>query len=766
MRLVVVAALAAAITVPAGWVLAPATGAEVISVAAGESIQAAIDQAAVGDVVLVGPGTYRENLILRGKDVILRSSAGPGATVLDGGGVAPAVRVMNGETRATRIEGFTIRNGGRLGEWPFPEGAIFIWQTAPTIVGDVITGTVLCGGGAVDVKFGAPLIRGNIIRDNHVEGCYYPVGGGITVQGDAPDGMAVIRDNLIENNSQWNGGGIGLYAAGRVRVENNVIRNNHAQRGGGLYLVNNNAAEIVGNLIVDNDVSLGRKRKDSPCTECAGGIAGSVPVGPYNVDAAAYVFNNTITRNQGPAIALWGRSVAIVGSVLTAPPGWPVLRCTGPFPDPWSMSDDIFWNGGSAPLYSGESGPCGVPPGTAGVVAADPGFVDDSSTPGDFRLRSSSRGIDEGFVSYGQGWLPATDLVGMPRIADGNRDGIAVIDIGAYELSPDGGDSQPPTGSVTINDGAAYTATPSVSLSMPASDNATGVADVRISNRPETSGGLLSYGLTLEWTATPQPWSLVGSAYGGSTANGTRSVYAQFRDGAGNWSPVYQDTIVLDTVAPVVAAPAAVIRAGATVGNLVPARVSWSASDAASGVAGYQVEQSTDGGAWTRLSPSGPLATSVARSLSPGHDYRFRGRAVDRAGLWSGWQAGPVLGDQLHQESSTALTWTGTWSSYAVTGASGGAVQGSTQAGATAAFTATMRSVGWAAVRGPTRGQASVYIDGVLVRTIDLYASTVRPAVIVFTRSWVSTGTHTVTVQVAGTSGRPRVEVDAFVLLR
>ncbi len=351
------------------------------------------------------------------------------------------------------------------------------------------------------------------------------------------------------------------------------------------------------------------------------------------------------------------------------------------------------------------------------------------------------------------------------QICDGDPDPL----YGAFRwsgLAPDGGDSLPPTGSVTINSGAAYTVTPSVSLSLPASDTATGVADVRISNRPETSGGLLSYGLSREWTATPQPWSLADAAYGGSTANGTRSVYAQFRDGAGNWSPVYQDTIVLDTVAPTVAVPVAVIRSDATVGSLVPARVSWSASDATSGVAGYQVEQSTDGGAWTRLSLSGPLVTSVARSLSPGHGYRFRVRAVDRAARWSGWRYGPVLGAGLHQESSAALAWSGTWSRYGVTGASGGAVRGSTQAGAKASFTASMRSVGWVAVRGPTRGQASVYVDGVLIRTVDLYASTIQPARIVFTRSWASTATHTVTVRVVGTSGRPRVEVDAYALLR
>jgi hypothetical protein len=57
---------------------------------------------------------------------------------------------------------------------------------------------------------------------------------------------------------------------------------------------------------------------------------------------------------------------------------------------------------------------------------------------------------------------------------------------------PPVGDTTPPTGSVTINSGAAYTVSPSVMLSMPASDTFTGVALVRISNRPQTSGGLLA----------------------------------------------------------------------------------------------------------------------------------------------------------------------------------------------------------------------------------------------------------------------------------
>jgi hypothetical protein len=301
------------------------------------------------------------------------------------------------------------------------------------------------------------------------------------------------------------------------------------------------------------------------------------------------------------------------------------------------------------------------------------------------------------------------------RDAQGNWSPVA-SDIIVANLTPIG-DTLAPTGSVTVNAGAAYTSSPSVQLTMPATDLWTGVALMRVSNRPETNGGILVYGLTLDWTATPQPWSLADPIAGGSAANGTRAVYVQFRDGAGNWSPVYTDTIVLDTVAPAARAPAAAPAGGATVGANVPTAVRWPATDATSGVAAYQLEQSVDGGAWARISLPAPLTASTVRALAPGHTYRFRSRASDRAGLWSGWQYGPTLTPAVHQETSAAVRWSGTWTRSAVA-------------------------------------------------TVDLYAPSVQPARVAFVRSWASPGTHAVAVRVAGTAGRPRVDVDAFVMLR
>lgn len=63
----------------------------------------------------------------------------------------------------------------------------------------------------------------------------------------------------------------------------------------------------------------------------------------------------------------------------------------------------------------------------AGNLLADPGFV--NSAAADYRLRPDSPLVDRGFPGEGS----TTDVDGQPRPADGNGDGTAVRDIGAFE---------------------------------------------------------------------------------------------------------------------------------------------------------------------------------------------------------------------------------------------------------------------------------------------------------------------------------------------
>jgi hypothetical protein len=104
-----------------------------------------------------------------------------------------------------------------------------------------------------------------------------------------------------------------------------------------------------------------------------------------------------------------------------------------------------------------------------------------------------------------------------------------------------GGDPPPapdtiaPSGTVAINDGASTTRTRSVTLAVAASDPSpgTGVALMRIAN---SDSGLAS--AAWESYATRRSWTL-------TAGNGTKTVFVQYKDGAGSVSAVAQDSITL-----------------------------------------------------------------------------------------------------------------------------------------------------------------------------------------------------------------------------
>jgi hypothetical protein len=105
--------LAAALVV---WISLLAVGsvaaATVIHVPADQpNIQAGINAAQNGDIVLVSPGTYIENIDFNGKAIIVKSSNGPAVTVIDGGGVSSVVTFSSNETSSAVLNGFTLQHG-------------------------------------------------------------------------------------------------------------------------------------------------------------------------------------------------------------------------------------------------------------------------------------------------------------------------------------------------------------------------------------------------------------------------------------------------------------------------------------------------------------------------------------------------------------------------------------------------------------------------------------------------------------------------------
>jgi len=96
-------------------------------------------------------------------------------------------------------------------------------------------------------------------------------------------------------------------------------------------------------------------------------------------------------------------------------------------------------------------------------------------------------------------------------------------------------DAVPPTGTITINSGAAFTNNTNVTLTLSCSD-AYGCSQMQFSNDNVTYSTAEAYATSKAWTLT--------------SGDGTKTVYAKFKDTAGNWSTVYSDMILLDATAP------------------------------------------------------------------------------------------------------------------------------------------------------------------------------------------------------------------------
>jgi hypothetical protein len=219
-----------------------------------------------------------------------------------------------------------------------------------------------------------------------------------------------------------------------------------------------------------------------------------------------------------------------------------------------------------------------------------------------------------------------------------------------------------------------------------------------------------------------------------------------------------------DSVPPVITSAPKVTLQNNTglAGSAVPVTVSWSGTDATSGVNHYTLYESKDGGAYAQVTTM--AATSDTVNVAPGHTYQFEVTGTDNAGNTSAAKAGSVYTLSLYQENSTKIKYSTGWKRQALSGASGGQVEYASVKGKTATLSFTGVQAAWVSTLGPTRGSASVKLDSGSTATINTHASSPKTAQIVDVVSGAS-GSHKLVVTVLGTSGHPRVDIDAFIVL-
>ncbi|MCK5271426.1 MAG: hypothetical protein KAJ52_02570 [Sedimentisphaerales bacterium] len=248
------------------------------------TVQAGLDAAGDGDVVILASGTYsgsgNRDLDFQGKALTLRSTdpcdpAIVAATIIDSCGTASEPHrgfyFHTQEDANSIVHGLTI-NGG------------FAW------------------GGGFYCYYSSPSILNCIISDNNTASS----GGGIFCDHADP----IIRNCTIRNNSaDSSGGGIYCYSSSPV-INDCIISSNTASSGGGLYCSMSSSPELVGCTISDNFV-LGA---DPGFPYKGGGICAENNCDPIFVSC---MVNGNFASNFGGGIYLDSSTLGIVNSVLT-----------------------------------------------------------------------------------------------------------------------------------------------------------------------------------------------------------------------------------------------------------------------------------------------------------------------------------------------------------------------------------------------------------------------------------------------------------------
>ena len=266
--------------------------------------------------------------------------------------------------------------------------------------GPAATTVRVLGGTAVTIGPGGAVVGFT------VTGARDSFGAGMAVSG----GGTLVQGNIFDGNTE-SGGGFGAAIGGNnasPTIDRNVFRNNTCDGqflAGVVSFVNTSSPLITNNLFAHN-----------PCRA----VNLTLPEG-----SAPRVLNNTMVDNRTgvrvdgriPTSGQSFRNNLIVGNQIGLE-----VEFGSPTNNPTWDHNDVFGNGVD---FSGIAAQTG----RAGNISADPGFIDPATD--DYHLTPGSAAVDSGGALN----APTVDLDGAARPADGNGDGVAGFDLGAYELA-------------------------------------------------------------------------------------------------------------------------------------------------------------------------------------------------------------------------------------------------------------------------------------------------------------------------------------------
>lgn len=369
--------------------IAAAVQAHIIPVPAGYScIQKAMDMADNGDTILVSPGLYKENINFYGKNITVASfflTTGDTAyitqTVLDGNSSGSVVTFQNTKSLYPVLCGFTVTNGyGNFG------GGISIFGSSPTLNHVLIKGNSAVYGGGIYCIYSSLNLSNSVISGNS---CSIE-GGAIYLENAS---SILFNIEISGNTSDQSGGGLYFLSSTPV-LTNLIIKGNAAiDHGGGIYSMSSDP--LLQNVLV------------------AENTAGHYGGGIFGYGGGLSLSNLTVSKNTA------GNSGGGFYSFNTSKA---------------KFVNSIIWDNIPEGIYgSAQAEYCDIQGGWPGSynLVINPSFQGNGEHP--YALSNCSHCIDAGTLDTTGLNLPGTDILGNIRIWDGDTNGIAVIDLGAYE---------------------------------------------------------------------------------------------------------------------------------------------------------------------------------------------------------------------------------------------------------------------------------------------------------------------------------------------
>jgi hypothetical protein len=381
--------------------------------------------------------------------------------------------------KATALDGFTIIGGNAPGTQPNGGGVMLAGSGVMLRNLFFYDNHSIPGGGALRVKASNVTIRNCTFVENHsdqgggaiyveayrnnvsIENCLIvgnsvgsdtegANGGGIYAHWHT--GLVIKNTDVVQNSTltqsgvaTWTqGGGVWVGDNSAARIENcRFIGNEARYLGGGLYVDQQSDVQIIQALFSENKTFM----NNDDAYESGGGVC-------VGTGSSVAVANSTFINNKTNANGSSG-SDGLGGGlyVISSSPPMKSLRIDNcvfwgnDTPQTNDLLSNQIWSSGGRDLSKWIiNSSCIQSYGSHNYYTRIPGYgniwedpsLSETGVPktGSPVIDSGNTHVDSEPLTAGFQTLPEIDLAGKPRLVDGDDDGVANVDMGAYEYQP------------------------------------------------------------------------------------------------------------------------------------------------------------------------------------------------------------------------------------------------------------------------------------------------------------------------------------------